>query len=155
MSKKNKKYDILLFPILFLLTPFLVFLAISTYKYIGTGIFNYKSNFIYFYDVILNIKEYLFPMLLALTSGLLILVLTRVFSKKMRVFAWIFLCLIGTFIIACGSRILFAFNQVAEFDELFRFILHGITPYTVLFALEATYLICIIIKIFEVYLFKK
>lgn len=148
MSKKRQKYN-LIFPILFLIFPFVFFLIISIIKYFNTGIFNYGSNFTYFYAALKNYKEYIFPTILFLTVGLSVVFIKKLLKRKFKPNGWIILLLLGIFMILCGSRILFIISNNLWNNNFISFIFSGVNFYTFIFSTELCILVLNIVYFFD------
>ena len=148
MSKK--KFDFkYLFPLLCIIFPFVSFFIISLIKYINSGIFNYTNNFIYFFDCLKSVKEYIFPTILFLTLGLAIVVISKLFSKKIKSILWIFLIICGIIIILIGNRMLFIISNSLWNQNVIVFLCKGLTPYTFTLSTELTLLVCSILYYFN------
>lgn len=151
MAHKRKKFNYtLIFPIIFLIYPFIIFLLISVIRYLNTGTFNYTNNFFYFIDAIKNFREYIFPSVVFLTLGLAIIIFNKIINKKLRVLNWIFITILGIIIILIGNRFLFiALNNLWS-ENIFEFILNGINLYAFIFSCELCFLVCSILNYFDI-----
>ncbi len=148
MAKKKKIFNYL-FPILCIVFPLIAFLVISVVKYISSGIFNYSNNFVYFYDCLKNIKEYIFPSILFFTIGLAIVVIFKFASKKITTKLWLLIVFLGIFIILLGNRFLFIISNDLWNQDIFTFLYNGITPYTFILSSELMLLICSVLNYFN------
>ena len=150
MAKMRKKFDVIyLFPILFIVFPFMIFLLISFVRYIKTGIFNYSNNFIYFLNTIKSINEFIFPLIIYLTLGLLIVVLTKLLNKKIKILSWIMIALIGTIIILLGNRFFFILSNNLWSEGVFKFLLNGFDMYRFVLSSELSFLISTLLIYFD------
>ena len=150
MKKLKKQNYLYIFPFIFLLFPFIFFLVISLIKFFNTGIFNYGSNFNYFYFTCKNIKEYLFPALFYFTFCLLFALINKLIKKRINIISWIILIVIGIIIILIGNRFLFLITNNIWANDSFNFLLNGITPYSFILSSELTFIICSIIQYFDI-----
>ena len=154
MSKK-RKFNHLIFPVLFIIFPFFVFLIVSVTRYFNTGIFNYANNFIHYYDALKNIKEYIFPAILFLTIGLLYVVISKLAKKKINFANWLTLLVIGLIIIICGNRVLFIVSNNLWHENIFDFILNGINVYSFVLSSQFCFFISSIVYYFENFYLKQ
>lgn len=155
MKKSKKQNYLYIFPLIFLIFPFVFFLGISFVKFINTDIFNYGNNFNYFYLTCLNIKEYLFPTIFFFTLCLLFVLINKVTKKRIKKSAWIILILIGIIMILTGNRLLFLITNKVWVKDSLNFLLNGINPYSFLLSCELTFIVCFILHYFDIkYLLK-
>ena len=151
MAQKRKKFNYtLIFPIIFLIFPFIIFLLISVIRYLNTGTFNYTNNFVYFIDAIKNFREYIFPSVVFLTFGLAIIIFNKIINKKLRVLNWIFITVLGIIIILIGNRFLFIAMNNLWSENIFEFLLNGINLYSFIFSCELCFLVCSILNYFDI-----
>ncbi len=156
MAKSRKKFNYtIIFPILFFLFPFFIFLIFSFIRFLNTGLFNYTNNFLHFYNVIKNFKEYIFPSIVFLTVGLIIVIFNKIINKKLRFINWFFITLLGIIIILIGNRTLFIITNNLWSEDFFEFIFNGINLYSFIFASELCFLVCAILNYFDIKYLKK
>lgn len=148
-KKKNHKNTIYIFPILFLTSPFIIFLISSTVRFIKTDIFDYLTNFTYFFDTLKNYSEYIFPTLVFFTIGLFYIVIIKIFNKKINFISWIFIELLGIIIIMCGNRFLFIITNNLWKNNIVEFLFNGINTYTFTFASELCFFTSSILFYFD------
>ena len=150
MAKKRKNfYYTLIFPILFLLFPFIMFFVASLIRYFNTGIFNYTNNFIYFYAVIKKFREFIFPSVIFLNLGLTIIIFYKFINKKLHFLNWLFITLTGIIIILVGNRFLFIIANKLWSAKLFEFLFFEINLYSLVFASELCFIVCSILNYFD------
>ncbi len=150
MKKSKNQNNLYIFPFIFLLFPFIFFLGISLIKFFNTGVFNYGSNFNYFYLTCYNIKEYLFPTIFFFTLCLLFVLINKGTKKRIKITAWIILIIIGIITILIGNRFLFLVTNNIWVNDSFNFLLNGIDPYSLTLSCELTFLICFILHYFDI-----
>ncbi len=148
-KKKNHKNTIYLFPILFLTSPFIIFLNLSTVRFLRTGIFNFSNNFIHFLDMLKNYNEYVFSTLIFFTIGLFYIVIMKIFNRKIKLLSWIILEVLGIIIIMCGNRFLFILTNNLWKNDIITFLLNGINIYTFTFAVELCFFTSSILFYFD------
>ncbi len=155
--KKSKKFNnIIIFPILFLVFPFLYFLLLSLIRYINTGNFNYLNNFTYLFNALKDVNEYLFPTVIFLTIGLFTILINKTFNKKIiKPMVWIIIILSGILIILFGNRLIFiAINNYWN-TNIILFLTHSVNHYTFLISCELTFFICFILHYFDIKYLKR
>ena len=103
-----------------------------------------------------SIKEYIFPAIVYLTVGLLIILVNKFISKNaLKKTLWVILSILGCLIILSGSRLLFiAINNLWKYD-IISFIINGITPYTILISCEFSFLVSFVLHFFDIRYLKK
>lgn len=150
MTKKKKlKHSIYIFAILFLTFPILIFLISSAVRFIRTGIFDYFTNFTYFFNTLKNYSEYIFPTLVFFTLGLFYIVIIKIFNKKINFISWILIELLGMIIIMCGNRFLFIITNNLWKNNIIEFLYNGINTYTFVFASELCFFTSSILFYFD------
>lgn len=155
MKKSKKQNYLYIFPIIFLIFPFIFFLGISLVKFFNTGIFNYKSNFYYFYLNCHEIKEFIFPAIFFFTICLLFLLIYKAIKKRIKLSVWITLIIIGIIVILIGNRFLFLITNDIWIKDSFSFLLKGINPYSFVLSCELTFLTCYILHLFDIKILSK
>ena len=156
MSNKRKKYNYtIIFPILFFIFPFVIFSLTSLIKYFNSGVFNFSNNFIYFYNVIKNFKEFIFPSIIFLTVGLTIILFNKFINQKLRFINWVIITLIGIIIILIGNRLIFIIANKLWSENFVEFLFNGINLYSFVFASELCFIVCSILNYFDIRYLKK
>lgn len=155
MAKKKKKQLLYLFPLLFLSFPFLIFLVISTIKFIKTGTFNYVTNFTYFYQALKGYSEYIIPTILFFTFALTYIVIIKLCKKTTKKLSWILIELFGITFILCGSRFIFVLSNNLWNNDILSFIFNGINIYTFIFSSELCFFTSSILFYFDKKYLKK
>lgn len=156
MAKKRKKFNYtIIFPLLFFISPFIIFFIASSIRYFNTGIFNYTNNFLHFYNVIKNFKEFIFPSVFFLTIGLAIIIFNKFINKKLCFVNWLILALSGIIIILIGNRFIFIIANKLWSENFFEFLFSGINLYTFVFATELCFIVCTILNYFDIRYLKK
>ncbi len=153
-KKKNKRKlnALLLFPTLLILIPPFIFLILTCVRYFKTGAFNYFTNYFYFFQVVKNIKEYIFPAILFLVFGVLIVCINKLITRKaLKNHVWIVLGIVGTLIILLGERLLFLiYNNYSLSNQVMLFLLNGMNVYTITFSLEISLLVCLFMNYIDI-----
>lgn len=156
MSNKRKKFNYtIIFPILFFIFPFVIFSLTSLIKYFNSGVFNFSNNFIYFYNVIKNFKEFIFPSIIFLTVGLTTILFNKFINKKLRFINWVIITLIGIIIILIGNRLIFIIANSLWSENFLEFLFNGINLYSFVFASELCFIVCSILNYFDIRYLKK
>lgn len=155
MTKKRNKNFVYIYPLLFLVFPFIAFFIISFIRFLKTDIFNYSSNFKYFYDVILNYKQYILPTLIFFTIALFYIAIIKILKQKTKILSWIFITILGIIIITCGNRLIFIISNNLWNKEILIFIFHEVNIYTFIFSCEMCFLASSLLFYFDKKYLKK